>query len=107
MHCYAVRASAKSQVRMGHTAQATTLLTLAPLHLIDGNLSLAQSCLDAAMSMWDQVEAPALAGLDPAGAVQGAQSLGEHEAAAAYVLARKAFHNQVPVKTLNCRLNVE
>ena len=77
MHSYAVRAEAKAQMRLGDTAgalprlewalsvtlkandrwgQASTLRVLGQLHLVDGRLDLAESCLDAAMSVWDSMQ---------------------------------------------------
>ncbi|NUT32275.1 MAG: tetratricopeptide repeat protein [Hamadaea sp.] len=79
MHSYAVRAHAKVQMRIGRSAealprlegalatardnddrwgQAATLRVLGQLHLGDGRLDLAQSHLDAAMSIWDTMESP-------------------------------------------------
>jgi DNA-binding SARP family transcriptional activator len=79
MLSYAVRAHAKTQIRMGCSAeavprlewalsaartfsdrwgQAMALRILGQLHLAEGRLPLAQSCLTAAVSIWDTVEAP-------------------------------------------------
>lgn len=79
MHSYAVRAHAKTQLRLGLTGQAlprleaslatardnddrwgqaATLRVLGQLHLADGRLDLARNHLDAALSIWDTMEAP-------------------------------------------------
>ncbi|MFE7805489.1 BTAD domain-containing putative transcriptional regulator [Streptomyces sp. NPDC057430] len=79
LHSYAVRAHAKAMMRLGHRAealprleaaldttrtchdrfgQAVTLRVIGQLHLADERLDLAQSCLDAAMSMWDAMDTP-------------------------------------------------
>ncbi|MGW0823639.1 AfsR/SARP family transcriptional regulator [Streptomyces sp. NPDC002845] len=79
MRSYAVRAHAKTRMRMGHgdealprlewalsaarTAgdrfgQAATLRVIGQLHLADRRLDLARSCLDAAMSLWEAMDTP-------------------------------------------------
>jgi predicted negative regulator of RcsB-dependent stress response len=115
MHSYAVRASAKTQMRMGQTAralprlewalsvarrasdrwgQAATLLSLAQLHLAEGSSRLAQSCLDVAMSMWDQMEAPLWRARTLLERARVLHTMGHPEtAAAAYTAARKVFHH--------------
>ena len=78
MRSYAVRAEAKAQMRLGDATaalprlewalwaarnandrwgQACTLHVLGQLHLSQGRLDLAESCLDAAMSVWDGMDA--------------------------------------------------
>ncbi|GIH03838.1 SARP family transcriptional regulator [Rhizocola hellebori] len=79
MQSYAVRAQAKAQMRLGDApgalprlewalwaarkvndrwGQANTLRVLGQLHLAAGRLDLAESCLDAAVSVWDTIDAP-------------------------------------------------
>ena len=74
--------------------QGATLLVLAQLHLAEGGLRPAQSCLDAAMSMWDQMEAPLWRARTLLERARVLERMGETDtAAAAYAAARKVFHH--------------
>ncbi|WP_434446816.1 AfsR/SARP family transcriptional regulator [Lentzea sp. E54] len=114
MHSYAVRAHAKTQLRLGQSAealprleaalatahdnddrwgQAATLRVLGQLHLADGRLDLAQDYLDGAISIWDTMETSLWKARTEYDLSLLHRARGETEAAdAAFARARAVFH---------------
>jgi tetratricopeptide (TPR) repeat protein len=101
MESYAVRSLAKARFRLGQPAlaqlewslsicqsmgdrwgQAVTLRTLGELHLAEDRLDDAAACFDAAMALWESIEAPLWRARTERDIAQLLRARGEPEAAA-------------------------